>query len=143
MYIIRQKEALCQGLNNAAPFTFLPHPHTSSCRKWLAVQQKFRLPRLHGLREGCYAWPNLSLRLMDDNASSWSGRSPSCCFSQIRRHLLGNPLPLLDSSGLRRRCLSLALRGWLLRGLPHAGHEAVYGHGLPGRHIFAEEGLGV
>ena len=147
MHIIRQKEALCQSLGNATPFTFLSHPHTSDYKKWLAIQQKFTFPHLCGLRGGCYTWPNLGLRLLDDNASGWSGRSLGCCISRAHRHLLGNPLPLLDSSDLRRRWrrrhLSLALRGWLLYGLPCTGHEAIYGHGPPGYHVFAKEGLSV
>ena len=37
----------------------------------------------------------------------------------------------------------MALRGWLLRGLPCIEHEAVYGHGPPGHHVFVEKGFGV
>ena len=147
MYVIEQKEALCQGLSNAASLTFLPHPHTSSWRKRFAVEQKFRFPRLRGLRWGRYARPNLGLQLMDYNASGWSGRSPNNCISRTCGRLLSNPLPFPESFGLRRRWrrrrLCLALRGWLLHGLPRTRHEEVYGHGLLGHHVFVKKGLGV
>ena len=147
VHVIGQKEALRQSLGNAAPFTFLPHPHTSVCKKWLAVQQKLRLPRLRGLGGECFARPDLGLQLLNDNAAGWSGRSPGYYTSRARRRLLGNPLPLSDSSGLRRRWrrrhLNLALRGWLLHDLPRTEHETIYGHSLSGHHIFTKDGLGV
>ena len=124
--VFRQKEALRQSLGNTTPFTFLPDPHPSVCGKWLAVQQKFRLPRLCGLRRGCYVRSNLGLRLLNNNAVGRSGRGSGCCISWASRCLLGNPLPLSDLSGLRRRWgrrhLNLALRRWLLHGLPYSGH---------------------
>ena len=147
VHVIRQKEALRQSLGNAAPFTFLPHPHTSVCRKWLAVQKELRLPRLRGLGGGCYFRLDLGLRLLDNNAAGWSGRSPGCCISRARRHLLGNPLPLPNLSGLRRRWrrrrLNLGLRGWLLHDLPRTEHEIVYGYSPPVHHVFAKEGLSI
>ena len=41
------------------------------------------------------------------------------------------------------RRLTLALRRLLLRGLPRAEHEMVYGHGPLGHHIFAKIRFGI
>ena len=147
MHVLRQKEALCQTLNNMDPFTFFPDPHTSACGKWLAIQQKLRLPHLCDLGGGCYAWLGLGLRLLNNNAAGWLRRSSGCCISRTSRRLLGKFLPLLDPSDLERRWggrrLTLTLRGWLLCSLSRAGHETVYGHSLSGHHIFTKVGFDI
>ena len=149
VHVLRQKEALCQTLNNMDPFTFFPDPHTSACGKWLAIQQKLRLPHLCDLGGGCYAWLGLGLRLLNNNAAGWLRRSSGCCISRTSRRLLSNSLPLPNPSSLRRRLggggrhLTLALRRWLLCGLSRVGHEMVYGHSPPVHHIFTKVGFGI
>ena len=139
MHVLRQKKVVRQTLGNTTPFTFLPHPYTSTRGEWLAVQLKLRLPCLCCLGRGCHTHPDLSLWLLYDNAPKWLRGNLGYNISQTGRSMLGNTLPLSGSSGLGKRwggrCLTSALRWLLLCGLPCTGHKAINGHGLLGHHV--------
>ena len=94
MHVLRQKKVVRQTLGNTTPFTFLPHPYTSTRGEWLAVQLKLRLPCLRCLGRGCHAHPDLSLWLLYDNAPKWLRGNLGYNISQTGRSMLGNTLPL-------------------------------------------------
>ena len=103
VHVLRQKKVVRQTLGNTTPFTFLPHPYTSTRGEWLAVQLKLRLPCLCCLGRGCHAHPDLSLWLLYDNAPKWLRGNLGYNISQTGRSMLGNTLPLSGSSGLGKR----------------------------------------
>ena len=106
VHVLGQKKAVRQNLGNTTPFTLFPHPYTSACEEWLAVQIKLGLPCLRSLGRGCHApLPpplDLSLWLLYDNAPRWQ-RGNLGYISRTSKSLFSNTLPLSGSSGLGRR----------------------------------------